>query len=372
MDSNDPSFWVNRVQPQEIPAIAMDLFKIGKAFHLQGSPGTGKTYIGEVVAEKLAERFGLKLVKNQMRWDKGEFGLIQANMSHYESEDWMMPLINPKTSKYERTATSVLPVNDNGLFQIDEIAKKPETFRFVAQLMNEGRIGFDYFLPKNTYCMSTSNYTSDRAGAHHLHTDLINRMAIINVHPTAEGFCKHHGGELAPDIMGFLKWFPDKILTFNPKDVGEPFASPRSIFAVSQLLDTGFDPNNATNPNAYKVLRSLVGEAFTNEFQAVLRASMSLGDVDDMIKDPEGSRNKIETLKSDSSNARSQLCSLTMMLAKRCKRDASNFGDIIRLLHKIDDESAVVFTHMALQVNPKVKEQPEFAEHYERNQGFYF
>ena len=372
MDSNDPSFWVNRVEPQEVPAIAMDLFKIGKAFHLQGSPGTGKTYIGEVVAEKLAERYGLSLVKNQTRWDDSEFGLIQANMSHYEAEDWMMPVIDPKTGKYTRIATSVLPVNDNGLLQIDEIAKKPETFRFVAQLMNEGRIGFDYFLPENTFCMSTSNCTSDRAGAHHLHTDLINRMAVLNVHPTAEGFCRHHEGELVPEIMSFLKWFPKLILTFDPKDVGETFASPRSVFSVNQLLETGFDPNNKTNPSAYKVLRSLVGEAFTNEFQAVLRASMKLSDVDDMIADPEGSRNKIEKLKEDSHNARSQLCSLTVMLAKRCKADASKFGNIIKLLQKIDDESAVVFTHMAVQVNPKVKEQPEFAKHYERNQGFYF
>jgi hypothetical protein len=336
------------VEPQDIPEIAMYLYEIGKPLHLEGCPGIGKTYIGEVIAEKLAERQGLTLVKDVKKiadygWDEGEFGLIQSNMSHYEPEDWMMPVIDPKTGKYKREHTPVLPVHPNGLFQIDEIAKTPDTFRFVSQLMDESRIGFDYFLPANTYIVSTSNRATDGAASHYLTSDLVNRILRLKVKPTTEGFLYHHGSDLNPLVSAFLQWFPESILDFDPKKWGDPFASPRSIFGVSRLLNTDFDPSRK-NPLAFRVLEGLVGEGWAREFQGLLNCDYDAQQINDMIRDPEGKIDDINKLKTDFSNARSMICSLTMMLAKRVKNDPTEYGPICEFLRKVDMECSVVFT----------------------------
>ena len=340
------------VEPQEVPEIAMDLFSVGLPLHLQGSPGIGKTYIGRVIAGQLAESQGLNLVicsqNNQKIWNEDEFGFFESNMSHYESEDWMMPKIERKTGKYMREPTDALPTTPNGLFQIDEIAKKPETFRFVAQLMNEGRIGWDYFLPKNTCIMTTSNLTSDRAGAHRLHTDLINRLGMYEVVPTAVGFANHHGEDLNPHVRGFLEWFPHQILQFDPKKADQPFASPRSIFSVSRLMDTwcpekktGFDPEGA---RAIKSLSGIVGFTWATSFLSILAHKWSAREINNMIIDPEGCRTKIDKLKED--NDMIMVCSLTIMLTKRVVTDPTQYGPVMKFLLGINRECAVHFDTM--------------------------
>ena len=335
-------------EPQDVPEIAMYLQKIGKPLHLEGCPGVGKTYIGRVIAEQLAEEQGLTLVDDVKRisdygWGEGEFGLIQSNMSHYEPEDWMMPVIDPDTGKYVREHTPVLPVHPNGLFQIDEIAKTPDTFRFVSQLMDEKRIGFDYFLPDNTYIVSTSNRATDRAASHYLTSDLVNRILRLKIKPTTEGFLQHHGSDLHPSVSGFLRWFPESILDFDPKNLGEPFASPRSIFGVNKLLNVGFDPS-PKNPLAFRALEGLVGEGWTTEFQGLLNCRYNAQQINDMIRDPEGRADDITNLRIDFNNARTMICSLTMMLANRVKKNPSEYGPITEFLRRVDMECSVVFT----------------------------
>ena len=121
------------------------------------------------------------------------------------------------------------------------------------------------------------------------------------------------------------------------------------------------------------MMLGMLGEKFTVEFKTMVRAFGRLGNIDAMLSDPDNHRDEIERLKNDTShNGRQTLCSMIVMLAKRVKKDPYQYNNIVKFMEQIDDESAVTFTHIALQVNPKVKDQTEFGRHYARNQGFYF
>tara|TARA_R100000656_G_scaffold120442_1_gene94728 strand:- start:82 stop:564 length:483 start_codon:yes stop_codon:yes gene_type:complete len=160
-------------------------------------------------------------------------------------------------------------------------------------------------------------------------------------------------------------------MTFDSSAKKKPFASPRSIFKFNEMLRNGTDFEK--HESGDQMMLGLLGEKFTIEFKAMVRAFGRLGDIDAMLNDPDSHGDEINRLKDDNShNGRQTLCSMIVMLAKRVKRNPSEFNNIVKFMEKIDDEAAVTFTHIALQINPKVKNEAEFGRHYARNQGFYF
>ena len=369
---------IQEVEPQDVPDIVVELEPVGIPTFLLGSPGIGKS---DVIVECARRVSALKnggdpmdLIINptsDYKQKPGEYALRMFNATYLEPEDFVFPSIDLVNKKYERLVIDHLPRDPFSLMSFEEIAKKPDLFKILAQLMNEGRLGLDYVLPKATYMMGTSNLVTDRAGAHDIHNDLINRCEILIVKPTAEGFCRHHDGELSPEIMGLLKWFPDLIMTFDSGKRSKPFASPRSIFKFNKILLN--NPAIDRHKSIDQIMLGLVGEKFTVEFQTMARAFRNLGDIDAMIDDPDSHRDEINRLKNDTShNGKQTLCSVIIMLAKRVKKDPSQYNNIVSFMERLDEECAVTFTHIALQVNSKVRNEPEFGRHYARNQGFYF
>ena len=367
------------VEPQDIPNIVREVYPVGIPIALIGSPGTAKTATIQLCAEVIAEITGndlgwpMTVVENSTSdyiRKKDEYGLKMYNTTYLEPEDFVFPSVDTKAKKYERFVIEHLPRRPHSLVSFEEIAKKPDLFKIMAQLMNEGRLGLDYVVPDNTYFMCTSNLATDGAGAFDFHTDLINRMMILEVKPTAKGFCKRHEGELHDDIMGLLKWFPDLILTFSSSARKKAFASPRSIYQFNKMLLNGTD--FIKHQDGERMMRGLVGEKFTQEYRAMIRAVGDI-DIDAILSDPDGHRDEIQRLKNDRShNGRQTICSILCHLSKRVKKDASAYDNIIKFMEMIDDEAAVTFTHMALKVNKDVEKRPEFGRHYARNQGFYF
>ena len=121
-----------------------------------------------------------------------------------------------------------------------------------------------------------------------------------------------------------------------------------------------------------RMMSGLVGEKFTQEYRAMIRAVSTI-DLDAILSDPDSHRDEIQRLKNDrSNNGKALICSILCHLAKRVRKNASAYNNIVKFMEMIDDEAAVTFTHMALKVNKDVEKQPEFGRHYARNQGFYF
>ena len=371
---------IQECEPQDVPDIVRETYPAGISLALIGSPGTAKTATIKLCAEVIAEITGddlgwpMNVVENPTSdyiRKKDEFGLKMYNTTYLEPEDFVFPSVDAEAKKYERFVIDHLPRRPNSLVSFEEIAKKPDLFKIMAQLMNEGRLGLDYVYPENTYTMCTSNLATDGAGAFDFHTDLINRMMILLVKPTAKGFCKHHEGELDPTVMALLKWFPDLILTFNSSARKKPFASPRSIWNFNKMLVKGTDFEK--HHDGERMMLGLVGEKFTAEYRAMIRAHVGQCDIDAMLADPDNHRDDINRLKNDTShNGRQTLCSLTCHLAKRVKKDPSAYNNIAKFMELIDEECAVTYTHMAHKINKKIENEPEFGKHYARNQGFYF
>jgi len=367
---------IHTVEPQEVPDIVDICEPANVNVGLMGSPGTGKTFSTVECARRISMRKNngkeMPLAINRPKKD-GEYSVIQLNSTYLDPQDFVMPDIDVVEKVYNRYVIGSFPRTPYNLLSFEELAKNPDTFKIASQIMNEGRLGFDYVLPDHTYIMFTSNSATDRAGSFDLHTDLINRVEILNVVPTARGFCEVHDGELAPDIRAFLKWFPDLIMTFDSGARAKPFASPRSIFKLNEMMTKSrFDPMK--HKHADPVMLGLVGETFTAEFKAVLRASVNLGDLDGMMNDPEAHKDDINQLKDNTShNGRQMICSLVIVLAKRTKREPSQFNKIVKFLEMLDDETAVTFTHVAHEVNPKVEQESEFGRFHARHSNeFYF
>ena len=152
------------VEPQDIPNIVREVYPVGIPIALIGSPGTAKPATIQLCAEVIAEITG-----NDLGWPmtvvenptsdyirkKDEYRLKMYNTTYLEPEDFVFPSVDTKAKKYERFVIEHLPRRPHSLVSFEEIAKKPDLFKIMAQLMNEGRLGLDYVVPDNTYFMCT-------------------------------------------------------------------------------------------------------------------------------------------------------------------------------------------------------------------------
>lgn len=374
---------------------------------LLGPNGIGKTSIARDMAE-IKARFNhgiglgcqsLEELRNEplptmvdcndgSRPGPGEHGYLHLNLSSHEPEDLAMPNIDELI--YRRLVSSGLPGSDNTWTKdvdvewedvsctvvLEEIAKKPECFKIVSELL-DGTLGTEYKVPPKVNFILTANRVEDAAGAHEFHNDLANRAARWDIQSSSDAFVEHHKGELHPLIGTLIKYNGNAFL-FTQKDEknGEPFASPRSVMKVNKYLMAGLDLDDPLSQPA--ILGSL-GYNSTATLFDTYRAAHKFGDLDAMIQDPDKYKDKIDELRRDSTpNGRQLIVSIIAMLASRLNpkaasyKDASGFNKMYKFVSRFDDEMAVAFSMAAVTVNPDVRKEGEFVNHYVDNQDFYF
>ena len=122
-------------------------------------------------------------------------------------------------------------------------------------------------------------------------------------------------------------------------------------------------------------MKGIIGTRAATELFACYAAQEEIGDIDQLIDDPVLHKERIAALGANQThNGRALLCSMTATLAKRVKKDPSQFGKLVQFYkHLNNQEQEVTFVQCALSVNKKgVTEHPAFGQHYVNNQDFYF
>ena len=288
---------MSKLKPSEL--VEVILHNLENASHsvpfIKGSPAIGKSSLVFEVAQTLADKSKLKLVrdaKNRPTYNvkpkKNEFGFGDFRVAMYEPIDFSgIPIVDFKkdgTAVQKRALLDNLPTDKNskGLLFLDEVAQaSPALQNTIRQLTFEGRIGTDYVLPTGWKIILAGNHSTDRAGAQRILTHFQSACLTLELIPDANEWLEWgYGNDINADILAFLSFQPQFLHQFDAKKEGG-FPAPRTWHQVSEMLN-----GELRKILIQPVLESYLGETVAREFETFCAFQNELESPSKILKNP--------------------------------------------------------------------------------------
>ena len=208
---------------------------------LWGPPGIGQSEVVRQMADKVAELTGKKSVVTMASLllmspvdlrgipTKDEVTVTGADGVEVKEQvaRWLRPLI-----------FQMDPSDDviNWLF-LDELASAPPNVQAAAyQIVLDRRVGEHQF-PKNCAVIAASNRVTDRAVAYKMPKPLANRFTHYEMTVSPDDWVTwaiQNG--VRPEIIGYIRFNPDRLMDFDPATDDVAFATPRSWELAHQVM----------------------------------------------------------------------------------------------------------------------------------------
>jgi hypothetical protein len=270
------------------------LYKTGRAVHLVGPPGIGKSDTIEIsirnaLSQAYGEEFGF--------WD-----FLAPTVDAPDVRGFLVPTkLADGTPSSFYTRSGLLPPKEylekypRGIYFIDERNSADVlTQKALAPAILHKRFG-DVRLPEGWQMWSASNRVSDQSGASKALKMMVNRERTIYLQSDVLSWSIWaEERRLHPLLIAFAKArpavvFPDEV----PKGDG-PFCTARSFTATCELLGevAGVDANG--NPSmkipmdnlVMQLVQGDIGEASTAELAAHIKLGDQLPEIEEIEKDP--------------------------------------------------------------------------------------
>jgi hypothetical protein len=227
---------------------------------IHGSPGIGKSYIVNDIAEKKK----LELVDVRLsQMDPVDLRGVPAIKE--DQTVWMPPVFFPKDEESE------------GILFLDELNSAPPSVQAaIYQLVLNRRMG-EYALPEGWRIVCAGNRISDRGVVFKLPTPLANRMVHLHVEAHFDDFKLFAiSQKLHPFIIGFLGFRPDLLATepVVEDDSNPAFATPRSYHMLSDILKVTTDIGAIAS-----IIYGTIGYSAGIEFVSYVKVYEELPDV---------------------------------------------------------------------------------------------
>jgi hypothetical protein len=292
---------------------------------IHGSPGIGKSYIVNDIAQK------------------NSLNIIDVRLSQLDAVDLRgVPTI--KDGRTEWMAPIFLPRDSTGILFLDELNSASTSVQSaIYQLILDRKIG-EYSLPEGWRIVCAGNRLDDKAIVFRLPSPLVNRMVHLILEPNFEDFkIWAIENSLHSTIIGFLGFRPDLLSSEVPSasETNPAFPSPRSWTMLSKILQKGI---NQIEPIVYGTL----GYATAIEYLSFVEIYKSLPDIDAILNGE-----SFEVLQEPS-----QLYALTSAIIQRYKSE--NGRNILNYSKKLPTEFAVMLIKDLIIKDESISELEEF------------
>jgi len=231
---------------------------------IHGSPGIGKSYI----VNDIAEQNDLQIIDVRLsQLDAVDLRGIPTIAN--EETKWMPPVFLPKDK------------DSKGILFLDELNSAPLSVQAaIYQLVLDRKIG-EYTLPKDWRIVCAGNKIDDKGIVFKLPSPLINRMVHIVLEAKYEDFkIWAIKNKIHSFIIGFLGFRPDLLSSSIPSssETNPAFCTPRAWAMLSNILGQNEDINKI-NPIIY----GTVGYAAGIEFSSFVKVYKKLPDIDAIL-----------------------------------------------------------------------------------------
>lgn len=171
-----------------------------------------------------------------------------------------------------------IPSEGAGILFLDELTSAPPAVQAAAYQLC--LTPWDFGVPREWMVIAAGNRKSDRGVTFNIAAPLQNRMCALDVVTTLDDFTDHAiVSGVRPEVLSFLRDRPDFLHKFDHKAEPGPFPTPRSWFAVSDLLDLDLPP-----ADRLEQIRGDIGEEAAVSFETHLRVWESMPRIDDILE----------------------------------------------------------------------------------------
>jgi hypothetical protein len=290
-------------RPRDIRTMLIRCMKAGRPAMIWGPPGIGKSeLIAEIAADQGRPVIDMRLLLLEPTDIKG--------IPYYNPEDkqmhWAQPadlpsVVTEKELKKAESAAAMFPESvtsdeaeaarehakkvrmayDMGraILFLDEINAAPPSVQAAAyQLLLNRRVG-EYKLPPGVSMACAGNRESDKGVTFRMPSPLANRLVHLEMKAEFEDWQQWAiKNKVRADVVGFLSHHKQHLFNFDPKSPDKAFATPRSWFFVSQLVDDGL-PESLNSA----LVAGTVGEGLAIEFQQHRRVAAKMPKPEDVL-----------------------------------------------------------------------------------------
>ncbi len=231
---------------------------------IHGSPGIGKSYIVNDIAQK------------------NDLDIIDVRLSQLDAVDLRgIPSISNEQTKWMPPVFLPQDQNSKGILFLDELNSAPLSVQAaIYQLVLDRKIG-EYTLPKGWRIVCAGNKIDDKGIVFKLPSPLINRMVHIVLEAKYDDFKTWAiKNEIHPFIIGFLGFRPDLLSTEVPAstETNPAFCTPRAWDMLSRIIKN-VDDINSIHPIVY----GTVGYGAGIELISFIKVYKTLPDIDAIL-----------------------------------------------------------------------------------------
>ena len=272
-------------------------------------------------------------------------GIIDLRMSQMDPTDLRGI---PSKTEGGRTTWNVpdfFPSSGSGILFLDELTSAPPAIQAAGyQLILDRSLG-SYTLPAGWMIVAAGNLVSDRGVTFQLAAPLLNRMCELQVDTVVDDWIKYAiTAGCKPEVVTFVKERPDYLHKFDGKGVIAPFPTPRSWFAVSNVMDLDLKPDLRQ-----EMFIGNVGYEAATAFEAHLRYWEKLPSIHDILQ---GKDVKVPE------DMNGQYC-VGMGLAARV--DAATFDNAWKFLQKLGGDVQTLVVKLAYKRDKSIAQSACFA-----------
>lgn len=348
----------------QLAKVAPQLLAWGGSVELISAPGRGKS----TFASDLIERLNTGVEDVASRW-----GFAVAFLGTYTPVDllgFMIPAKDPQGGLPRSTFTvpAWMQTRDGklvtdyrrGILLLDEFGQSdPDVKKSAADLFLNKRIG-PHVLPPGWVVWACSNRSSDRSGVTKSYDFVINRRMEVHITDDLESLLDWMAkNRVHPTIQAFCKQNPQVVFTDGVPDKQGPWATPRSVVQVSQLLTTlagGPDRPLPMEGMATELVSGLVGPGSAGQIMAFVKLEGKLPTWEQIVSDPKGCKLV------DSPDAQMLVCYSTA-----AKVDENSAQPVIDYIERLPKEFGVTFAKAAVRRDPNLVNTKAFTSWCSRN-----
>jgi hypothetical protein len=243
----------------------------GKPVMMWGAPGLGKS----AIVFQLGAEQGRKVIEYRanLREPVDVRGIPVPDLTTGTTR-WLVPEDLPNAERD----------GEFGYLFLDEInTASPQMMAVLFGLVLDRRIG-DYVLPAGWQIIAAGNRVSDRAAAQRMPTALRNRFSHLTVLPDVNAWAAWAtANDVAPEMVAFVR-LRRELIHRMPRGDENAFPTPRSLTAAAEFVD---EPSISLRQ---KLFAMHVGNDVAGELNGFIALWRSLGDLDDIIADPENAK----------------------------------------------------------------------------------
>ena len=235
-----------------------------RAVFLRGKSGIGKSDVVKQTSEMLSQHID--------NWK----GVVDLRLAQMDPTDLRgIPCVVDGRTTW--AVPDFLPQDGAGILFLDEITSAPPAIQAAAYQLT--LTPEDFGIPAEWMVVTAGNTKSDRGVTFNLAGPLQNRMCDIEVTSNLDDFIEYAvTQDVAPEVLSFLRDRPDLLHKFEPSNVMAPFPSPRSWFAVSDVVKLGMDGKDRVEQ-----VNGDVGSEAGLSFETHLRVWETMPRIDDIL-----------------------------------------------------------------------------------------